>query len=125
VRKLVDDAATATADLSFQTTATLDAVERVATAVERAVPPLSQKLASSIDSIDAAAGQLRKTGEEAQITLKSARPILDKSESAAREANDVLSAAKRVWPLSDSFKETGDGMLPIDSFEANGKGYGR
>jgi phospholipid/cholesterol/gamma-HCH transport system substrate-binding protein len=125
VRKLVDDAATATADLSFQTTATLDAVERVATAVERAVPPLSQKLASSIDSIDAAAGQLRKTGEEAQITLKSARPILDKSESAAREANDVLSAAKRVWPLSDSFKEAGDGMLPIDSFEANGKGYGR
>jgi phospholipid/cholesterol/gamma-HCH transport system substrate-binding protein len=125
VRKLVDEAATATADLSFQTTATLDAVERVATAVERAVPPLSQKLASSIDSIDAAAGQLRKTGEEAQITLKSARPILDKSESAAREANDVLSAAKRVWPLSDSFKETGDGMLPIDSFEANGKGYGR
>jgi ABC-type transporter Mla subunit MlaD len=125
VRKLVDEAATATADLSFQTTATLDAVERVATAVERAVPPLSQKLASSIDSIDAAAGQLRKTGEGAQITLKSARPILDKSESAAREANDVLSAAKRVWPLSDSFKETGDGMLPIDSFEANGKGYGR
>ena len=121
VRKLVDEAATATADLSFQTTATLDAVERVATAVERAVPPLSQKLASSIDSIDAAAGQLRKTGEEAQITLKSARPLLDKSESAAREANDVLSAAKRVWPLSDSFKDSGDGMLPIDSFEANGK----
>src|SRR4051812_29117418 len=30
VRKLVEDAATATADLSFQTTATLDAVERVA-----------------------------------------------------------------------------------------------
>jgi ABC-type transporter Mla subunit MlaD len=125
VRKLVDDAATATADLSFQTTATLDAVERVASAVERVVPPLSEKLASSIDSIDAAAGQLRKTGEEAQVTLKSARPLLDKSESAAREANDVLSAAKRVWPLSDSFKDSGDGMLPIDSFEANGKGYAR
>jgi ABC-type transporter Mla subunit MlaD len=121
VRKLVDEAATATADLSFQTTATLDAVERVATVVERVVPPLSEKLASSIDSIDAAAGQLRKTGEEAQVTLKSARPLLDKSESAAREANDVLSAAKRVWPLSDSFKDTGDGMLPIDSFEAYGK----
>ena len=125
VRKLVDEAATATADLSFQTTATLDAVERVASAVERAVPPLSEKLASSIDSVDAAAGQLRRTGEEAQITLKSARPLLDRSESAAREANDVLSAAKRVWPLSDSFKDAGDGMLPIDSFEANGKGYGR
>ena len=125
VRKLVEEAATATADLSFQTTTTLDAMERVASTVERAVPPLSQKLTSSIESIDAAAGQLRRTGEEAQITLKNARPLLDKSESAAREANDVLSAAKRVWPLSDSFKDTGDGMLPIDSFEANGKGYAR
>ena len=125
VRKLVEEATTATADLSFQTTATLDAVERVASTLDRTVPPLSAKLASSIDSIDAAAGQLRKTGEEAQVTLKSARPLLDKSESAAREANDVLTAAKRVWPLSDSFKDAGDGMLPIDSFEANGKGYGR
>jgi len=118
VRKLVEDATAATADLSFQTTQALDAVERVATTVDRAVPPLSEKLASGIESI-------RKTGDEAQATLKSARPILDRSESAAREANDVLSAAKRVWPLSDSFKDTGDGMLPIDSFEANGKGYTR
>jgi len=125
VRKLVEDAATATADLSFQTTATLDAVERVASTLDRTVPPLSEKLVASMESIDAAAGQLRKTGEEAQITLKNARPLLDQSESAAREANDVLSAAKRVWPLSDSFKDAGDGMLPIDSFEANGKGYAR
>jgi methyl-accepting chemotaxis protein len=125
VRKLVEEATIATSDLSFQTTATLDAVERVAASMEHAVPMLSQKLATGIESIDAAAGQLKKTGEEAQLTLKSAQPLLDKSESAAREANDVLGAAKRVWPLSDSFKDTGDGMLPIDSFEARGKGYAR
>ena len=52
-------------------------------------------------------------------------PLLDRSESAAREANDVLTAAKRVWPISDSFKDMGDGMLPIDSFEARGKGSTR
>ena len=121
VRKLVEEATTATSDLSFQTTATLDAMERVASSVEHTVPMLSQKVASSVESIDAAAVQLKKTGEEAQITLKSARPLLDNSESAAREANDVLTAAKRVWPLSDSFKDAGDGMLPIDSFEARGK----
>ncbi|HUQ74831.1 MAG TPA: MlaD family protein [Burkholderiales bacterium] len=125
MRKLVDEATAATSDLSFQTTATLDAVERVAGTMERAVPVLSSKLASGIESIDAAAGQLRKTGEEAQYTLKSARPLLDRSESAAREANDVLTAAKRVWPLSDSFKDNTDGMLPIDSFEAHGKGSTR
>ena len=132
VRKLIEEATAATSDLSFQTTATLDAVERVASTVEHAVPVLSQKLASGLESIDAAAGQLKKTGEaaqvtiqEAQLTLKSAQPLLDKSESAAREANDVLTAAKRVWPISDSFKDSGDGMLPIDSFEARGKGYAR
>jgi phospholipid/cholesterol/gamma-HCH transport system substrate-binding protein len=132
VRGLVQEATHATSDLSFQTTATLDAVERVASRVEHAVPMLSEKLATSIDTINAAAGQLRTTGEaaqltikEAQVTLKNAQPLLDRSESAAREANDVLTAAKRVWPISDSFKDTGDGMLPIDSFEARGKGSTR
>jgi len=69
--------------------------------------------------------QLKKTGEEAQAALSSARPLLDRGETAAREAGDVLSAAKRIWPLSDSFKDAADGMLPIDSFEAQGKGRAR
>src|SRR5204862_392403 len=63
--------------------------------------------------------------EDAQLALRSARPLMEHSEVAAREAGDVLGAAKRVWPLSDSFKETSDGMLPIDSFEAEGKGRSR
>jgi ABC-type transporter Mla subunit MlaD len=125
VRKLVEEAGQATADLSKQTGATLQAVERVATTVEHAVPLLSEQLASGIQSIDAAATQLKKTGEEAQLTLRNVRPMLDHGETAAREAGDVLTAAKRIWPLSDSFKESADGMLPIDSFEAQGKGRSR
>ncbi len=125
VRKLVEEAAQTTAELGRQTGSTLQAVERVAGTMERAIPALSEKLTSGIESIDAAATQLKKTGEEAQLTLKSARPLLDHSETAAREAGDVLTAAKRIWPLSDSFKESSDGMLPIDSFEAQGKGRTR
>lgn len=132
VRKLLEEATYATSELTYQTTSTLDAVERVALTVDRTVPVLSEKLVSSIESIDAAAGQLRKTGEEAQstlksaqYTLKSAQPMLDRGESAAREAGDVLTAAKRIWPLSDTFKDSTDGMLPIDSFEAQGKGAAR
>ena len=125
VRKLVEEASQATADLGRQTGSTLQAVERVAGTMERAIPALSEKLASSIESIDAAATQLKKTGEEAQLTLKNARPMLDHGETAAREAGDVLTAAKRIWPLSDSFKESSDGMLPIDSFEGQGKGRTR
>ena len=122
VRKLVEEATKATSELNQQAGATLAATERVARGVDRALPTLADKLNASIESIDAAAVQLKKTGEEAQATLKNARPLLDHSETAAREAGDVLSAAKRVWPLSDTFKETTDGMLPIDSFEAQGKG---
>ena len=125
VRKLVEEATKATVELNQQAGATLAATERVANGVDRALPTLSEKLNASIESIDAAAVQLKKTGEEAQATLRDARPLLDRSESAAREAGDVMSAAKRTWPLSDSFKETSEGMLPIDSFEAQGKGRAR
>jgi phospholipid/cholesterol/gamma-HCH transport system substrate-binding protein len=118
IRELVQEATKATADLNKQASATLSAAEHVAATVDSTVPMLSNRVASSIESIDAAAQQLKKTGEEAQTTLRSARPLIDRSETAAREAGDVLQAAKRVWPLSDSFKDAADGMLPIDSFEA-------
>ena len=122
VRKLVEEATQATTELSQRAGATLAATERVAHGVDRAWPALSEKLNASIESIDAAAVQLKRTGVQAEATLRDARPLLDHSETAAREAGDVLSAAKRVWPLSDTFKDASDGMLPIDSFEAQGKG---
>ena len=125
VRKLVEEASQATFDLGRQAGATLQAVERVANTVDRTIPALSDELAAGLESIDGAATQLKKTGEEAQLTLRNTRPLLDHSETAAREVGDVLTAAKRIWPLSDSFKESSDGMLPIDSFEAQGKGRSR
>jgi phospholipid/cholesterol/gamma-HCH transport system substrate-binding protein len=125
IRQLIEEASHATADLGQQAGATLKAVEKVSTTVDQTIPAVSEKLVSSIQAIDAAAVQLKKTGEEAQLALRSARPLMEHSEVAAREAGDVLGAAKRVWPLSDSFKETSDGMLPIDSFEAEGKGRSR
>lgn len=127
LRALLLNADRAVSDVSRQATATMKAAERAtataeraARSVEAAVPMLAGKLATSLDSLDAATGQLRKTGEEAQDTLRRARPILERGETAARDAGDVLGAAKRVWPLSDSFPEGGERMLPIDSFEARG-----
>lgn len=125
IRKLVEEASKATTDLSKQATTTLNAVEQVSRTVDRTIPEVSEKLVTSLQSIDAAAVQAKKTGEEVQLTLRAARPLVEHSEVAAREAGDVLGAAKRVWPLSDSFKETSDGLLPIDSFEAEGKGRSR
>lgn len=124
LRALLENAAQATAEVHHEATGTLQAAqrasesaERAANAVDRAVPPLSAELVATLKSLEATSDQLRKTGEQAEVALQRVRPVLERGESAAREASDVFSAAKRVWPLSDSFKETGDGLLPIDSFD--------
>jgi phospholipid/cholesterol/gamma-HCH transport system substrate-binding protein len=100
---------------------TLQSAERATASIENAVPRLTDKLATAIDSLDGAAVQLRKTGEEAQGTLQRARPILERGEVAARDAGDVINAAKRIWPLSDSLRDGNDRELPIDSFEGRAK----
>src|SRR5262249_3825887 len=101
---------------------TLKSAERAMASLEVAVPELTSKAGTAIESIDDAAQQLRKTGEEAQGTIQKARPVLERGESVARDAGEVFNAAKRVWPLSDSFSETtADRELPIDSFDARSK----
>lgn len=105
---------------AVQMNATLQSVQRASETIERATPALAGKLATTLDSIDGAAGQLRQTAVEAQETLRGVRPVIDRSESTMRDASEVFSAAKRVWPLSDAFKETPESTLPIDSFEARG-----
>ena len=121
LRKLLENADRETTDAGRQAATTLQAAQRATETFERAVPMLAGKLATAIDSLDAAATQLRRTGEEAQGMLQHARPLIDRGETAAREAGEVFSAAKRMWPFSDSFKEVTDGELPIDSFDARGR----
>jgi phospholipid/cholesterol/gamma-HCH transport system substrate-binding protein len=118
LRQFIRNADRATADLSRQAAATLESAQRASETIERATPMLAGKLATTLDSIDGAVGQLRQTAAEAQATLRSARPAIERSESTMRDASEVFSAAKRVWPLSDAFKEPPDATLPIDSFEA-------
>jgi phospholipid/cholesterol/gamma-HCH transport system substrate-binding protein len=118
LRQFIRNADRATADISRQAGAALESAQRASESIERATPMLAGKLATTLDSVDVAVGQLRQTAAEAQETLRAARPMIDRSESTMRDASEVFSAAKRVWPLSDAFKETPDAMLPIDSFEA-------
>ena len=114
--RLIENADRATTQMG----ATLQSVQRASETIERTTPALAGKLATTLDSIDGAVGQLRQTAAEAQETLRRAGPVIDRSESAMRDASEVFSAAKRVWPLSDAFKDVPDATLPIDSFEARG-----
>src|SRR6185503_12746563 len=117
LRKLITTAERTAAGFS----STAQAAERAMASVERAVPELTTKLGSAIESIDSAAQQLRKTGEEAQGTIQRARPVIERGDAVARDAGEVFNAAKRVWPLSDSFSEPAERDLPIDSFDARSK----
>ena len=124
LRALIEDAGDATGQVRRDASAALqaaqrasDSAERAATAVDRAVPVLSGKLVTTLDALEATSEQLRRTGVQAEETLRQAGPVLQRGETAAREASDVFSAAKRVWPISDSFKEGSERTLPIDSFD--------
>jgi phospholipid/cholesterol/gamma-HCH transport system substrate-binding protein len=124
LRALLDNAGQAALDVRRDAGTALQAAqrasesaERAALAVDRAVPVLSGKLVTTLQSLDATSEQLRRTGAQAEETLREAGPVLERSETAAREASDVFTAAKRMWPISDSFKESGERMLPIDSFD--------
>ena len=117
LRKLLVTAERAVAEAGT----TMQSADRAIASIDKAVPELTTKLGGAIDSIDGAAQQLRKNGAEAQGTIQRARPVLERGESVARDAGEVFNAAKRVWPLSDSFSETTDHELPIDSFDARSK----
>ena len=129
VQKFLESATRATESATRATesaTRASDSIARVSGSVEHAAPVLFGKLAMTLDSINGAAGEIQRTGSEAQDLLRRVRPVVEHGENAARDAGnaardagEVIAAAKRVWPLRESFKQA-DALLPIDSFEAYG-----
>jgi len=125
LNELLKNGARTTAEVGREATATLGAARRASESAQRAtdqigeaVPELATKLARTLDAVDAAAGQLRRTGQEAQDVLKRTQPVVERGETALREAGEVIGAAKRVWPLSGTFDQATEPTVAIDSFEA-------
>jgi ABC-type transporter Mla subunit MlaD len=114
LRKLIGDAGV-TAE---RASATLDAARRASEGLERETPVIAGKLSTALDSINAAAGQIRETARQGEDAARRVGPFLDQGESVAREGREVIDAAKRTWPLSGAFREPRDPTLPVDSFEA-------
>ncbi|MGQ0545633.1 MAG: MlaD family protein [Betaproteobacteria bacterium] len=131
LQELLQKGARTTTEVGREAGATLGAARQAAQSAQRAaesaqratdqigaaVPEVAAKLARTLESIDAAAGQLRRTGQEAQDVLKRTQPVVERGETALREAGEVIGAAKRVWPLSGSFEQP-EAMPVIDSFDA-------
>ena len=127
LQALLRNGARTTAEVGREASATLaaareaaESTRRTSDSLGRSVPELAEKFSRTLDTIDAAAGELRRTGEAAQEVLKRTQPVVERGETALREAGEVIGAAKRVWPLSGSFGEPAEPMLAIDSFDAYG-----
>ena len=108
VQKLLESATRATEN-----------VERITAAVDQAAPALVGKLSTTLDSLNATATTLQRTGKEAEDLMQRLKPALSLGEAAVRDASDIMSAARRSWPLRDAYKQS-EALLPIDSFEAYG-----
>jgi ABC-type transporter Mla subunit MlaD len=89
-----------------------ESVERITAGIERA--QLVGKLSTTLDSLNRVAG----TAEEVMLRIK---PAVEIGEGAARDAGEIIAAAKRSWPLKEQYRQT-EALLPIDSFEAYGLG---
>jgi ABC-type transporter Mla subunit MlaD len=100
--------------------ATFDSARRAAENLERETPAIAGKFSTALDSVGAAAGQIRETARQGEDVMRRVGPFLDQGESIAREGREVIDASKRTWPLSGAFRESRDPTLPVDSFEARG-----
>ncbi|HSA89128.1 MAG TPA: MlaD family protein [Burkholderiales bacterium] len=105
--------------------AALDVVARVGAQTERELPRFSAKLAGTLDSLDAAAIQVRETtranGEALRELLAQAPELMRGGNELVRDTQELTDAARRSWLLRDYVEPSAMGTLPVDSFETFGK----
>jgi phospholipid/cholesterol/gamma-HCH transport system substrate-binding protein len=113
------------AAMARQAEATLAVFERVGAQAEQQVPLIAGKLATTLDSLNATALQVRETtranGEALRELLATAPDLVRGSGELVRDSQEIASAARRTWLLRDYIEPTQMRTLPVDSFESFGK----
>jgi len=113
--------------------ASFGAAARLGAQAEQQLPAISGKLATALDSFVQAAEQVReqtrRNGEALNETLKQAPALMRESRDLARDGGDmvrdgqeILGAARNVWPLSSAVEARSMRTLSVDSFESAGPG---
>jgi len=109
-----------------QAEATLAILSRVGTKTEEHLPVLAGKLATTLDSLNAAALQVRETtranGDALREILATQAPELVRGGGdLVRDTQELTTAARRTWLLRDYIEPSQMRTLPVDSFESFGK----
>jgi phospholipid/cholesterol/gamma-HCH transport system substrate-binding protein len=101
---------------------TAAALGRVSEQTERHLPPLAAKLTGTLDSLDAAATQVRETtranGEALREVLTQAPELMRGGHELVRDTQELTGAARRTWLLRDYVEPSQMRTLPVDSFES-------
>jgi len=108
-----------------QAEATLTILSRVGAQTEQQLPLLGNKLAVTLDSLNATAIQVRETtrsnGEALRELLTQAPELVRGSGELVRDTQELTTAARRTWLLRDYIEPSQMRTLPVDSFESFGK----
>jgi len=113
------------AAVAQQAEATLGIFARLGTQTEAQVPIIAGKVATTLDSLNATAIQVRETtranGEALRELLVTAPDLVRGSGELVRDSQEIATAARRTWLLRDYIEPTQMRTLPVDSFESFGK----
>jgi len=108
-----------------QAETTLTILSRVGAQTEEHLPVLAGKLGGTLDSLNAAATQVRETtrtnGEALRELLTQAPELMRGGGELVRDTQELTTAARRTWLLRDYIEPSEMRTLPVDSFESFGK----
>jgi len=111
--------------VSKQAEVTLATFARLGAQTEQQLPVLAGKLATTLDSLNATAIQVRETtrvnGEALREILNSAPEVVRGGGELVRDSQELAAAARQTWFLRDFIEPSQMRTLPVDSFESFGK----
>jgi hypothetical protein len=90
--------------------------------VERQVPVLAGKVASTLDNISETSTQIRdaarKNGDALHEVLVQMPGLVRDGGDLVRDGQDVVGAARNSWLIRDNIEAKSMHSLPVDSFES-------
>jgi phospholipid/cholesterol/gamma-HCH transport system substrate-binding protein len=129
MRQVLRDADRTVLAVGLQAEASLGSVERVSVQMERQLPLLSEKLATTLDELSETSAQIRdtarKNGDALHEILLQVPGLLRDGGDLVREGQEVVGAARNSWFLRDMIEAKSVRTLPLDSFESDGAGAQR
>jgi ABC-type transporter Mla subunit MlaD len=126
MRQVLRDADRTVVTVGRQAEASLGSVERVSVQMERQLPLLAGKLATTLDELSETSAQIRdaarKNGDALHEILVQVPGLLRDGGDLVREGQEVVGAARSSWFLRDMIEVKSVRTLPLDSFESDGPG---